>query len=582
MQVNVGEYIRQLRRQRSLTQTELGGIRYSKSYVSAVERDKIVPSHDALRFFATQLDQSAETFEQLLLQSEQIKQSSLRIPETYVDPVDDHNEQEIVALLDLILQGKDYHTTPLPQIIANLSLDMGAQSSQQKQARYAFLKGLQAQKDGDLNTAQVNLEYASVLVPTEYQPAIFDALGINCFEACAYESALGYHTRALKLLEGSQEQDADLLLRIELHCANDYHALRAHYEASLHYEQARRYLRATHNMQMAGELYLGLGYSLYASLYQTKAVHSSPSATLQPSYEEMDRTYQLALSFLLQSRTLYQVCSDQRGEFTARLTQTMVLLDFSTWRQHIALENARTSGRSPFTNCTSLLDEAEEQCRQVLLGWQGASSESTPPSVDQKIILYTACAYFARVFTQRATLARMGEYSDTAARERSLAISICQQILDSLQRQTFDWSLVHSTATLSGTSASYRSQALPRLLDSSLIVDQHPIILTEIYFAAGEISEELGKASTSSEYARMCYSSADNFLQLALSAAHFETSDKKRDSSYLMRIYQRYANILEQRLIEPFAAEDTPQKVMSVFKEALLVLQHPTLYNTKP
>src|SRR6266571_3544517 len=54
----IGESIRQLRRQRNLTQSELGGERYSKSYVSALERDKITPSFQALQFFAEQLGQS--------------------------------------------------------------------------------------------------------------------------------------------------------------------------------------------------------------------------------------------------------------------------------------------------------------------------------------------------------------------------------------------------------------------------------------------------------------------------------------------------------------------------------------------
>ncbi|TMD46431.1 MAG: helix-turn-helix transcriptional regulator [Chloroflexi bacterium] len=39
----IGELIRQLRRRRNITQTELGAPRYSKSYVSAVEKNTIRP-----------------------------------------------------------------------------------------------------------------------------------------------------------------------------------------------------------------------------------------------------------------------------------------------------------------------------------------------------------------------------------------------------------------------------------------------------------------------------------------------------------------------------------------------------------
>ena len=571
MQLPVGEYIRQLRRQRSLTQTELGGEHFSKSYISAVERDKITPSHDALRFFAEQLDQSLESFEQLLQQSEQIKQTSAI--ETYLTPGNDESDQEIVALLDLVLKGSDYYNTPLPQIIADFSLEINAPPPQQKQSRYAFLKGLQAQKNNDLVTAQSYLEYALALGPVEYRSAILDALGTNFYLAQAYESALGYHSQALKLLKESSARDSDLLLYVELHCANDYRTLRAHGEASLHYEQARHYLRDIHNLQIAGELYLGLGYCMYASLFQSQTTPYVGTKS-QLSTEEIDRSYQLALNFLLQSRTLYQVSSDQKGEFTARLTQVMVLLDFSSWRQQVAREKVKTNEQNvPLINCASLLDDAEEQCRQVLLGWQEILAKFTTCPIDQQITLYTALAYLVRVFTQRAVLARTGEYRDTATKDLSQAIYVCQQTLDSLQDQGISWKLVRDMINLSGVS--YYSQSLPRLPELSVSLSYNPIIRSEVYFAAGEIAEELGTISTSIDYAQQCYDHSDQFFQLTLNSAHLETFDKKRDSSYLIRIYQRYVNILEQRLTLSLAYDHTSQKLLDLFKKALSLLQRP-------
>jgi len=41
IQQPIGLYIRQLRRERSLTQSELGETHFSKSYVSAVERGEL-------------------------------------------------------------------------------------------------------------------------------------------------------------------------------------------------------------------------------------------------------------------------------------------------------------------------------------------------------------------------------------------------------------------------------------------------------------------------------------------------------------------------------------------------------------
>ena len=574
MQLPVGEYIRQLRRQRSLTQTELGGEHFSKSYVSAVERDKIVPSHDALRFFAQQLDQSVEALEQLLQQSEQTKQTSSLVG-AYVTPIDDEYDQEIVALLDLVLKGQKHY--PLPQIITDFSLTATILPAQQKQVRYAFLKGLQAQENDDLAIAQSYLEYALALSPAEYRSAILDALGTNFYLSQAYESALGYHSQALNLLTESDTQDTDLLLHVELHCANDYRSRRAHREASLHYEQARHYLRAEHNLQIAGEIYLGLGYCMYASLFQSKTTpYPSTRSLLSP--QEIDRSYRLALNFLLQSRTLYQISSNQKGEFTARLTQVMVLLDFSTWKRQAAQENVSSNDlRVPLINCASLLDDAEEQCHQILLGWQETLSRLTLPPIEPQIILYTALAYLTRVFTQRATLARIGGYHDTATKDLSLAVYVCQQTLDALQHEALSWKLVRDTLNLSGSSISYHSQSLPRLPEKSLSLNYNPIISAEVYFAAGEIAEELGMASTSLDYVQECHDRADQFFQLTLDSAHLEIPDRQRDSSYLIRFYQRYTNILEQRSRLNLTPDTTLLTLLSLFKDALSLLQQPLL-----
>ena len=73
---HLGELIRQLRRQRNLTQTELGADHYSKSYVSAVEKNTIRPSISALKFFAAQLDQPGDYFTALLEQPGGVKEGT--------------------------------------------------------------------------------------------------------------------------------------------------------------------------------------------------------------------------------------------------------------------------------------------------------------------------------------------------------------------------------------------------------------------------------------------------------------------------------------------------------------------------
>src|SRR5215469_6755439 len=106
----VGEYIRQIRREQNLTQTELGGTRFSKSYVSAVERNKISPSHEALRFFAEQLAQPADYFTTLARLNSNGKQltlpGGLRQAGAGLQ-VEDEGE---FALLDILLDGAGHYS----------------------------------------------------------------------------------------------------------------------------------------------------------------------------------------------------------------------------------------------------------------------------------------------------------------------------------------------------------------------------------------------------------------------------------------------------------------------------------------
>src|SRR5205085_6680258 len=72
----IGTLIRQIRRQRNITQTALGAPRYSKSYISGVEKNIIRPSPKALEFFAEQLGQPRDYFTALLWHPESMKQEA--------------------------------------------------------------------------------------------------------------------------------------------------------------------------------------------------------------------------------------------------------------------------------------------------------------------------------------------------------------------------------------------------------------------------------------------------------------------------------------------------------------------------
>src|SRR5947207_15963135 len=102
---SIGESLRQLRRQQNLTQSELGGERYSKSYVSALERDKITPSFQALQFFAGQLGQSDDYFTTLFEQTEHLKQLAVLYEQSPLNNGDQRAQDGEWAFLDVLLKS---------------------------------------------------------------------------------------------------------------------------------------------------------------------------------------------------------------------------------------------------------------------------------------------------------------------------------------------------------------------------------------------------------------------------------------------------------------------------------------------
>ena len=565
MQTPISECIRQLRRQQGMTQTELGGEHFSKSYVSAVEREKIVPSYEALRFFAEQLDQSFDYFKQLAEQSELSTRGTAPLLSSFILQDEQDEQDESTALLDIVMEGTELPYAFFSQEISTLPIDTLMRLPLQKQARYCLLKGLILQEQGSLEEARFLLERTLVLSPTKYQPAVLDALGTNAALAHTYQTALSYHQRALHLLEvdRTDEKAPTLLLKVELHYADDYRALGIHTDALEHYENARRSLRSTSNMEIAGQVYMGLGYCTYASIYQ------NPGSTTFSS-EEKERLLQRATSFLLQSRTLYQVSSNRMGESQARLLHTIILLGLCSLRRQVVMQRARGEQTIHSLHCATLLDEAEEQCRQVLLNWNESARTTDLSSPELEVVLYSALSSLASVYVQRAAVARLEGYTDTALRDRARAAHLCQRILDTLATPDLLHSLIGDALVLEDVDM-YRIQALPRLPDfTKNWLVHNPISLNSIFSAAGEVAEELGRAATTVDYASDCYAHATLCFKSALNTEHQSTFSKEYDTSFLMRSYQRYITLMEERLqVAPVVAEETYRAILDLFKGTL-------------
>jgi hypothetical protein len=89
--------------------------------------------------------------------------------------------------------------------------------------------------------------------------------------------------------------------------------------------------------------------------------------------------------------------------------------------------------------------------------------------------------------------------------------------------------------------------------------------LIEVYCAAGEVAEELGRTAVSSQYRHDCYSQADRCFHTALTLAQTTVSARERDPGYLVRHHQRYASLLEERLsASPEDLEETSNVLVTL------------------
>ena len=576
---HIGEYIRQERRQLNLTQSTLGQTRYSKSYVSAVERNKIIPSLEALRFFAEQLGQPSDYFKKMLEQAEQFRTTDPLQSAGQVDVGKRPSPVRDLTFLNILLDSTEHYNLQNLQEYSTLTAEFIASLPTDQQASCAFLMGLIAQEKHDFVTALSAFERAFVLASPRQQPAILDELGHNYFLQHYYQTALHYHLRTLNLLENdlSEEGNIPLQFKVELHCGNDYQALGAYEQASALYMRARTHLNTTHVLKTAGALYFGLGYCIYAHMHQLSAQaepqHGSP--------EEIQAQYQQAIGFLVQSRSVYHVSNDHQSEALARLTLAQAELDLSSYRRQLAKKQQQKEGKQITANCTALLDDAEEQCRQVLLTWSNPLDDTGLPSARQEATLYTALAYFVRIAAQRAALAQLHGYTDTALRERALAVHLCQQMLDTLYEPSFSGAMLDTIMAFQVDTSVYKEPALPRFPErqgSINAVGNSPFSQTEVYFAAGEVAEELGRAATTHDFAHVCYSFADQCFQTSLNFARPAVTKRECDPGYMLYCYQRCIAFLQERFnAAPKVRDETTRSLMNILKDGLYQLQAPIL-----
>lgn len=559
MQQAIGTYIRQRRRERNMTQSELGGTAFSKSYVSAVEGGKLLPSKEALKHFAASFGESEERF--MACATQMTTDSALPLVETVgiLSEVDNMLVHEKVALLEAMLEQIDYTEFRAPASFFSLSEEALALLSRSERTHYAFFQGMMLQKQASYPAAIQVLEGA---LAGENHPqhvvAILHELGACYMAMHLPHTALAYSLRAHQALtqEPATFANSPLSFRVELACGAIYQHLCRYSEGLKHFEQARICVNTRQNMQQTGQLYWGLGYCTYALAFQQ-------TASGNEHIEQIEQLYQQACSYLLQSCILAQIALDKYMERSRRLFLTSIQLDWCI-RQRRQLRRAQTPELTDSVRrarLLSTLDEISQQCRQMLLD-VGDSREHKVTEVEGAPLLSMILTLLVRSAVQRALLQHESGYESTFQREYSFAVSLCQQILDAGQDEARLERVAWSIGNLSEPFSSVSPTGLPRLSEFTSIQDGEAAWIvcmrrSEVFWMAGEVAIMQGQTASMPDFRVHCIAFADRCFQQALTLLTQATHQE--DLGYLERAYQRYVALLEERLQTEAPAEDLAQ-----------------------
>jgi transcriptional regulator with XRE-family HTH domain len=553
MQKSLGTFIRQLRREQNKTQTELGGSAFSKSYVSAVESDKLVPSAEALRHFARTLGKPEHYF--LAFASQTTGQTSVSLmealavlePETMASLL-----HEKVALLATLFDHPEYGELEMTATLFALQPEIIDALPSQDQAHYSFFQSLIFQRKKEYTAAIEALEQALVREShPQHSLAILYAL-TRCYLLLRLpQMALNYALRSYRLVRQhpSMQQTSTLPCQIALQLGMILLALR-HYElAAEYFGQARTLLHERQPMRDVEQIYRHLGYCACGLAYQKQTSQAGKE------YNEVEHLFQQALGYFLQSRTIAQVTEDRLGEQSLRLAQARLQIDRVNWRRRCykrGMAESQSSKELGQANLSSLLDEASEQCCEVLSAFQAGSLPLSSQQEKTEVLhnVYHALALLLQVSVQRALLAREQGYDGTFRRECSLAATLCQQALDACEQEelleTLTWKSTQLAEKASSVPALPRLPALPpQDEEGGEAVRQAQ---AELYFAAGEIAELLALTATTPSFIKDCYKNADASFLRALEELRKTHMQKPLDvSGALTGAYQRYTFLMEER-----------------------------------
>ncbi len=270
----IGERVRQARIAANMTQQELAGATYSKSYISAVERGKMTPSFQALHTLAERLGRPISFFlgegevslatlmsesaaassvsEEERQQHEAEAREMLKEAETFLGK--NQAEKALEALHVAIGEPPDGlapYDRPRWYWLAGWA---GVWARQFSEAKGWLERGLEVVEEARVHTPPT--KKAQLL---EMAERIRNLLGVCYYEQAQPAKAREYHLQCLAAMTSGIVTDPELKLLIYKSLANDHMALGHHTEAILYYKEACKLAEDMNDPRQWGLAYWGLG-----------------------------------------------------------------------------------------------------------------------------------------------------------------------------------------------------------------------------------------------------------------------------------------------------------------------------------
>jgi HTH-type transcriptional regulator, quorum sensing regulator NprR len=268
----LGQRIRQMRTRRGLTQQDLAGEDYSKSYISAIEQGKTRPSLEALQRIASRLEVPAGTlldpdapgfapFDPESMPRRVRRRRGVRAggPSTN-DP----------AYLDLRISGAERtiytgNASQALDVLRTMLPDEGGNSqsprpldSTQLQRSY-YLAAQAAVRIGSTTEAlgylQRGMQLAQRQGDSEMNERMRNVLGVAYYQADQPLSALEQHRLCLDAIQSGVVSDPNFKLLVYSNIANDYWALHDNERATTTYKSALEIWQEVNSVERQAGIY---------------------------------------------------------------------------------------------------------------------------------------------------------------------------------------------------------------------------------------------------------------------------------------------------------------------------------------